>query len=139
MELVVYGKPIAKKRPRFFRRGKYVGTYNDQEAEDGFFMIQIMKQLPKYPPDKILGPIYIAMEFGLPIPKSVSKKKRAEIISKPFCHIKKPDLDNLEKFVLDCLTRVGVWKDDSLIVSACSSKFYDENPFTRIIIDEVYK
>jgi Holliday junction resolvase RusA-like endonuclease len=31
--ITIPGKPIAKKRPRFARRGKFVTTYNDQQTE----------------------------------------------------------------------------------------------------------
>ena len=40
----------------------------------------------------------------------------------------KPDLDKLERAILDCLVRAGVLKDDSLVVDLVASKHYaDEN------------
>jgi len=44
INLKVYGVPIAKKRPRFARRGKFVTTYNDQETEEGKFLLFIREQ-----------------------------------------------------------------------------------------------
>ena len=31
--------------------------------------------------------------------------------------ITKPDTDNLQKFLKDCMTRVGFWEDDALVAS----------------------
>ncbi len=40
----------------------------------------------------------------------------------------KPDLDKLERAILDALTKSGVIKDDALVVDLVASKHYaDEN------------
>lgn len=49
-----------------------------------------------------------SITFGLPMPKSWSKKKRAEQDGKP--HTQVPDADNLEKALFD-----AIFKDDSHI------------------------
>ncbi|MBU2647518.1 RusA family crossover junction endodeoxyribonuclease [bacterium] len=48
--------------------------------------------------------------FVLPMPKSWSKKKRAEMDGTP--HLSKPDTDNLEKAVQDalCVDDSHIWK-----------------------------
>lgn len=48
--------------------------------------------------------------FVLPMPKSWSKKKKAEMVSQP--HQQKPDLDNLEKALMDAVLAEdsNVWK-----------------------------
>lgn len=48
-------------------------------------------------------------------------------------HISKPDLDNLEKFYLDCSTGI-IWDDDAQITFCSSAKMYDENPRTEMEI-----
>jgi len=65
----------------------------------------------------------------MPIPKGTSKKKRAEMIY----HTKRPDLDNLVKFVKDCMNGI-VWHDDSLVAELHAGKLYDENPRTAITV-----
>jgi Holliday junction resolvase RusA-like endonuclease len=45
----------------------------------------------------------------------------------------KPDLDNLEKFYLDCATG-SVWDDDCKIVSLNSKKIYGENARTEMTV-----
>jgi Holliday junction resolvase RusA-like endonuclease len=37
-------------------------------------------------------------------------------------HTQKPDFDNLEKAVSDCLTELGFWKDDTQVVEWSGSK-----------------
>jgi Holliday junction resolvase RusA-like endonuclease len=134
-EIIVKGKPIAKKRPRFARRGKFVTTYNDQETEEGKFLLEAKSQV------KIMfdssEAITIHCRFAMPRPKNhFGTGKNAETLKKnvPYLHTKKPDLDNLIKFVLDCLNGVA-WKDDSQIWSIEAYKYYAMKPQTYIEIE----
>lgn len=49
----------------------------------------------------------------------------------------KPDLDNSQKLLQDCMTNVGFWKDDSLVVSLIAEKFWANMPGIYIKIEEV--
>ncbi|WP_368652385.1 RusA family crossover junction endodeoxyribonuclease [Ornithinibacillus sp. 4-3] len=49
----------------------------------------------------------------------------------------KPDLDNSNKLLQDCMTDLGFWKDDSLIVSLITEKFWADTPGIYIKIEEV--
>lgn len=52
-------------------------------------------------------------------------------------HTSKPDLDNIEKGLLDCMTRLGFWKDDKLICIKYSEKRWTNNiPGIAINIEE---
>jgi Holliday junction resolvase RusA-like endonuclease len=112
----IYGKPIAQARPKFFTRkskgGKvYAGAYSPQATEAGRFGMDIRSQLPAgWEP--IEGPVAISVFFGMPVPASASRKKRQAMLGGAIRPDKKPDLDNLIKFVKDCLTKI-VWRDDS--------------------------
>lgn len=46
----------------------------------------------------------------------------------------KPDTDNLQKLLKDCMTRVGFWTDDALVASEIVQKFYGRIPglFIRV-------
>lgn len=46
----------------------------------------------------------------------------------------RPDTDNLQKMLKDCMTKCGFWKDDALVVSEIVEKFWAETPgiFIRI-------
>ena len=123
--LTVPGVPIPKARPRF-SRGK---VYNVQEKEAEAFAWQVMKQW-HHPPVK--GPMALVLEFVMPIPKSTNKKNRRWMLEGMVPHVKKPDLDNLEKFALDCLEGL-LYENDSQVYWLKSIKRYGRNPRTVIM------
>ena len=47
----------------------------------------------------------------------------------------RPDIDNLQKALYDVMTRLGYWKDDSMICCEIVSKMYSEQPGIDISID----
>lgn len=51
--------------------------------------------------------------------------------------ITKPDTDNLQKLLKDCMTTVGFWKDDALVASEIVEKFWSEIPGIYIRIEEL--
>ena len=65
------------------------------------------------------------IKFGIPMPKSWSKKKRERMQSAP--HQQKPDIDNLTKALLD-----AVHKDDSGIWDLRTTKCWDEKGWISI-------
>lgn len=49
----------------------------------------------------------------------------------------KPDTDNLQKLLKDCMTAVRFWKDDALVVREITEKFWAEVPGIYIRISEL--
>lgn len=131
-QITILGNPIAKKRPRFVRRGKFVGTYNCQDTEEGKFKWDLLAQVGDMEP--VEGAVSLTCRFFMPIPASMSNKKRALYVGGVYDHIKKPDLDNLVKFVKDCCNGI-LWRDDSQVVSLTASKAYHSTPATEIRIE----
>jgi len=126
--LTIPGVPIAKKRPKFFRRGNFVGAYNAQETEEGRWLLMASQQVKQ----KIEGPVNLSFVFHMPIPSSVSKKKQSDLVSSP--HIKKPDTDNCIKFCLDCLNGV-LFADDRQVFALSAVKIYGLEPRTEITVN----
>jgi crossover junction endodeoxyribonuclease RusA len=60
------------------------------------------------------GPLRITVTFYLPKPTTVHR----------ILPTVPPDLDKLDRGLLDALTLAGVWEDDSLVVEIVSSKRY---------------
>jgi len=131
--ITIPGKPIAKARPRFYRRGNFVGTYNSQETEEGRWLLEAKSQIELK--ELLIGAISLKVRFYMPMPKSFPKKL-IHLLKAGFWipHIKRPDLDNLIKFVKDCLNGV-VWKDDSQISKLMGFKIYGIEPRTEITIE----
>lgn len=134
IRIIVEGPPIAKKRPRFARRGKFVTTYNAQETEEGRFIVLAKDQVWKEP---IPGPLVMCAMFYMPMPKSMPKYKRKMAADGLLPHEKKPDLDNLLKFAKDCLNGIA-YRDDSQVsfYGTPTGKRYDPRPRTEIRIYE---
>lgn len=49
----------------------------------------------------------------------------------------KPDTENSLKLLKDCMTAVGFWKDDALVASEITEKFWAETPGIYICISEL--
>jgi Holliday junction resolvase RusA-like endonuclease len=125
--ITIPGKPVAKHRPKFARRGKFVTVYNDQGTDEGRALLEIRRQWIQTP---LLGPISMLAKFTFEWPKSISeKKKQTSIIH----HVKKPDLSNCLKFYEDIFNG-WVWKDDSQLYDITVMKEYGDNPRSEFTI-----
>ena len=135
LEYVVIGTPKPQARPKFFRnRAGYMGTYSPKTDWFNIVYSETLKQKEQLKNNQQLkGALGIDLYFYLPIPKSVSKKKRERM----FYVTKKPDIDNLVKAVLDAINYTNLWEDDSRIASLKAIKAYSDSPSCRIRIQEI--
>lgn len=51
--------------------------------------------------------------------------------------VTRPDTDNLQKLLKDCMTAAGFWKDDCLVASEIVEKFWAEIPGIYIRVEEL--
>lgn len=51
--------------------------------------------------------------------------------------LSKPDTDNLQKMLKDIMTDLKFWKDDALVASEITEKFYSDTPGLFIVIQEL--
>lgn len=51
--------------------------------------------------------------------------------------VTRPDTDNLQKLLKDCMTASGFWEDDALVASEIVEKFWAEVPGIYIRIEEL--
>ena len=135
-ELEIPGIPIAKHRPRFSTRGKFPVAYNDQRREEREWRIMAKSALGRsgirdFPVRKGV-PVRLQVAFYMPVPKSFSNRKRNQLLGSP--HVKKPDADNLVKFVKDCLNGIA-WHDDSQVWVVEARKVYGPEPKTEISLE----
>jgi len=128
MKIILYGNPRPLKRARH-SLGR---TYNSQNAIMTALSYEIRESVPLLQ-RKIEGPVELNIKFFMQIPQSYSKKKRESLINT--YHFKKPDIDNLEKMLLDCIVRSdSIIKDDSQVSKMTSLKVYSDQPRTEVII-----
>ena len=74
---------------------------------------------PFKPSVPIEGPIEIRVTWLFPKGKSHKHNE---------WRITKPDTDNLEKMLKDCMTEVGFWKDDAQVVKETVEKRWSDDP-----------
>ena len=125
IKLVVLGKPESQARPKFFKRGNFTGTYDPSKGKKETFASILQKQAPSEP---ISDPISIEMVFYMPRSKNHYRSgKNARLLKDdaPEYHSGRPDLDNLQKFILDSLNNI-FFKDDALVCRIDACKKYSE-------------
>ena len=134
MIIAIPGKPVSKARPRFVRRGEGVITFNPQVTEEGKWLLIAKGQVT----ETMTGPVRVSCEFAFERPKShFGTGRNAEQLKKsaPIYHTQKPDIDNLVKFVNDCLNGVA-YRDDSQIVMIHVDKVWGEQARTEIRLEQ---
>jgi Holliday junction resolvase RusA-like endonuclease len=107
--------------------GKYSKTAFRAWLEE--FKYKIKDKVPNTPLD---GPLQVEIDFYFPHIKSTSEKKRQLDAWKTT----RPDLDNMEKSIFDCLSDMGFIVDDALICHKISRKKYSPNPRITIVISQ---
>lgn len=87
--------------------------------------VKLLKDQPLGDPFE--GPVQVWMRFAFPRPKSTKLR------------YPKPDIDNLQKSILDAMTDDGrVWKDDFQVVRIIeASKVWTDAPTGGIVVDVI--
>lgn len=107
-------------------------SYNPRLPEKEFYQWQIRSQYNQTKP--ISGPVSVVYTYHMPIPKATSKIRRLQMLNGMSHPIKRPDLDNLNKFLSDTLIGLVI-DDDSQIISLQARKIFGESPKTVIQIE----
>ena len=127
--------PVAKGRPRYAKRGNFVQTYTPKKTVDYEDVIRENAKLAMGSSEPLETPLNVLLMFGMPIPSSTPKKALEGYLNGSVRHIKKPDLDNLAKAVLDAMNGV-VYLDDNQICRLTIEKKYDVVPKISISVRE---
>jgi len=90
--------------------------------------LKISAHLAKYKPeDKYKSAVELVTKWCFPR----GNRKDGEY------RVTKPDTDNLQKMLKDCMTKVGFWQDDALVCREITEKFWAEIPGIYIRIREL--
>lgn len=104
-----------------FRNGTFFEGKQLKEARETY-MSMLLPEAPELP---LIGPVAAGLYFSYPI-KDKRKKGKWKT--------SKPDCDNLVKLLLDCMTRLGFWEDDSQISKLIVEKNYSMSGSAQIRI-----
>ena len=139
IRFIYHGEAVGKGRPRYSKRGDYVHTYTPKKTKDFEdalrfeFMASNCEAMPVY--DREI-PLQMKVTIGVSIPKSYSKKKHALCRDRMLVPTGKPDLDNCIKSIADSLNG-ACYADDAQLVKIYAERFYAEEPFVEVEIDEL--
>lgn len=108
---VVNGKPV---------------FYEPQELKQA--RAKLLAHLAKHKPNnKYTGALELVTKWCFPSGKHLDGEYRTT----------KPDTDNLQKLLKDCMTDCGYWKDDALVCREITEKFWAEISGIYIRITEL--
>ena len=99
-----------------------------RDAED--FLAALLA--PHAPAEPLRGPVYFQARWCFPYRKS--EPKRVTAAGREIAHTVRPDLDNLEKALLDVLTRLRFYEDDSQIFTKSTAKVWGPKPYLAIAL-----
>lgn len=129
------GKPQGKARPRVVRN-KYTGKAHGITPQNTLDYESLIRWAWKAAGGVDFGEalldVHITAEFA--IPKSYSKKRVREITENHLRPVCKPDLDNIQKVVLDALNGLA-YRDDAQVVKISCEKKYAENGAERVVVN----
>ena len=132
IRFTIPGKPFGKQRPRVVNRGKLSTAYTPKDTVQYENLVKLYYEQAAhgemFPEDAMLDVRIFAF---YEIPKSTSKKRRADMLANKIRPTKKPDFDNIGKIICDSLNLVA-YHDDSSVVDAQVRKFYSEQP--RVVV-----
>lgn len=121
LEIWIPGVPQAQPRARASRRGRFIHMYTPDKVEAGprkgqpaghvvwkeAIAAALREHVPAVPLD---GPVFVGETLFFPRPKRLMRKSSP---AGPMRITSKPDRDNLDKAVLDCLTNMHFWHNDA--------------------------
>ena len=108
-------------------KNKKVIFYDSPELQDA--KMKLTAHLAKHKPEqKFENGVRLVTKWCFPLSgKHCSGEYRTS----------KPDTDNLQKLLKDCMTQVGFWKDDALVASELCEKFWSAVPGIYIRAEEL--
>ena len=142
MEKVVVSipaEPIAQGRPRLSSRGGFARAYDPPKSRSwkAFVADYASKAMQDAGIAELLeGPLSIRIRFAFPLPKSQHRKTKP--VPRQW-HMKRPDLDNLYKGVIDACEGV-IYHRDSEIVKVVMDKVIvaqGDAPFVNFVVEKV--
>lgn len=142
VEFTVPGEPKGKGRHRTriatSHAGKqFVATYTPKETASYENLVRLMasEAMAGRPPIQE-GGVSLVLSVALSVPRSWSGKKQARALLGEIMPTGKPDLDNIEKAVLDGMNKV-VFRDDSQVCRVTKSKRYGATPGVHVSVEPI--
>lgn len=132
VKIIIPGEPKGKGRPRMSRKTGTIHTPRDTMVYENYVKLIYQSQCK----EKLKGQLEAVIKAYYSIPASDSIKKRIKKLDGTIRPVKKPDIDNIAKIILDSLNKIA-YDDDKQIVSLKFDKFYSDRPRVELELKEV--
>ncbi len=132
-EFEVIGEIKGKARPRLNTYTGHIYTMKGTADYENLVRQYFVIKYPKYVP--LENRVHVKIVAYLKIPKNMTKKDRKLVEEGTLSPIKKPDIDNIVKIILDALNKIA-FKDDNQITKLEIEKFYAEEEKVYVKIEE---
>lgn len=130
------GKPRGKGRARTRVMGKHAGMYADPKTVEYENLVRIAfaTEYPDWVPADSSTPIGLRFNAYFPIPKSTPKYKRKEMEKEKTPYLGKPDIDNIQKSIMDGLNGIAFTDDRQVFKLIDSGKYYSAKPRVEVFL-----
>lgn len=129
----IAGEVQAKQRPKF--NGRFAYTPKETVAYENLVKLQYQAQCGNYRyPDDV--PLIVAIFVHIEPPQSASNTKKTRMLNQAEYPLKKPDVDNVAKIILDALNGIA-YRDDKQVVTLIVKKLYAGESGVGVTISEV--
>lgn len=131
IHIFIAGQPQAKARARSRIVGKpgkqFTSHYTPEHTRKYEAWVSRNAKAVMGSAKPIGGPVALYLQMAFEVPKSWPKWKKAMALEGKILPTAKPDIDNVDKAIMDGFNGI-VWVDDSCVVSGGRSKIYGEIP-----------
>lgn len=128
----VPGVPIPKARPRINTTSHRAYTPVKTKKFEELVRFEYLRSNEK---KTEVGAVVLGVLFKMPIPVKTKKADVKKMMNGKLLPIKRPDLDNLVKSILDGLNGVA-YLDDNQVIEINAKKIYSETPETVVTLSK---
>lgn len=127
IHFTVTGDPVGKGRPRFYNGHAVTPAKTRLYEEEVAILARVATKEP------ISGAVGIEIYAAFSVPKSATKKRKAELLES-FYVTKKPDVDNIAKSIMDAINGI-CYEDDAQVAGIRVIKAYTEGkPYVDVTV-----
>lgn len=138
LTIEIPGPPIGQGRPIFSTVCGHVRAYDAEKSRNykAFVKLIAAQEIEKQQWKLYELPVKLNIDAYFEVPKSKSKKFKAEALEGKQMPTKKPDIDNIVKAIQDALNNLA-YKDDAYICDLHVTKHYSEVPRVEVEVSHL--
>lgn len=136
LRFTIPGEPQGKGRARIGRVGGFSRMFTPAKTLAYEGLVAQMAQQAMAGAPLMQGPVSLSLHLFHTIPRSATKRQRADMLAGLVRPTKKPDADNVLKAIADGMNGV-VWRDDVQAVEIRLTKRFAEVPGVIVTVEAI--